>query len=244
MFLALDTSTLTLSLALAHGRAEAVRVIEEVTLGPPEKQSELLPGAIGALLARHELALERLEGIAVGLGPGSFTGLRIGMASAKALAWASGVRLVGVPSFRALALEGPEERPLFICTVARTQELYVACYRRRGLSLERLAAEEALSFRELAARVFATSGALVLGPAIAAVRPALLEAGLPEPSLFAGAAWPRAGLLARLVEFPPSQTQSELFAMEPMYVRASEAERNPKFPPLPGPVPGARLKED
>lgn len=244
MFVALDTSTLTMSLALVEGRGEAVRVVELVTVGPPRKQSELLPGAIGELLARHQVSISSLEGVAVGLGPGSFTGLRIGMSSAKALCYAAGLKLAGVPSFRALALEGPEGRPLFVAAVARTNELYVATFIRRGAALEQTSAEDAISPAQLVERVRATEGAVILGPAVEPTRAAFAKAGLPEDRLLDVAPWPSAVNLARLTEFPQTQTLDTLFSLEPMYVRASEAERNPKFPPLPGPAPTARLKED
>lgn len=244
MFLALDTSTLTLSLALAEGRGADVRILEEVTIGPPKKQSELLPGAIGELLARHGVPLASLEGIAVGLGPGSFTGLRIGLSSAKALCYGAGVKLVGVPSFAAAALEGPEARPQFVCAVARTNEVYVGTFVRRGLTVERISPEDAMSPAELGARVRETPDAVLIGPAVAPTRAAFLAAGVPEERILDVAPWPSAANLARLVAFPVQQALEATFSLEPMYVRASEAERNPKFPPLPGPAPSARLKED
>src|SRR5215217_5082150 len=110
MLLALDTSTLTLSLALVErmddeGGGGGVRALEHHVVGPPAKQSEVLPGVIGELLARHGVKLAELEGLVVGLGPGSFTGLRIGLSAAKALAYAAGLKLVGASSLAALALE-------------------------------------------------------------------------------------------------------------------------------------------
>ncbi|HLM44702.1 MAG TPA: tRNA (adenosine(37)-N6)-threonylcarbamoyltransferase complex dimerization subunit type 1 TsaB, partial [Myxococcaceae bacterium] len=95
MFLTLDTSTLTLSLALAEREGEGVRVLEHVVVGPPKKQSEVLPGIVGELLARQGVALKSLEGLALGLGPGSFTGLRIGLSCLKGLAYAAGLKVAG-----------------------------------------------------------------------------------------------------------------------------------------------------
>ena len=66
MFLALDTSTLTLSMALLERRVSAegpLNVVEHVLLGPPRKQSEMLPGVVGELLDRHGVKLAELEGI-------------------------------------------------------------------------------------------------------------------------------------------------------------------------------------
>ncbi|RKI29201.1 tRNA (adenosine(37)-N6)-threonylcarbamoyltransferase complex dimerization subunit type 1 TsaB, partial [Corallococcus sp. AB004] len=64
VLLALDTSTLTLSLALVERQGDAVRAVEHVVVLPPEKQSEALPGVVGDLLQRHGLKLKDLEGLA------------------------------------------------------------------------------------------------------------------------------------------------------------------------------------
>ncbi len=219
-------------------------VVEHVTRGPPQKQSELLPGVIGELLARHAVRLEALEGLAVGLGPGSFTGLRIGLATAKALAYAARVRLAGVSSLRAVALEGPEGRLLIPSAVARQDELYAGFYRRRGEALEEVEPEQALRPAELAARLAATEDALALGPSIAEYRAKLEAAGAPPERLQDAPPWPSAVSIARLARLPEAFEPQAVFSMEPHYVRASEAERNPKFPPLPGAAPTSRLKED
>lgn len=244
MFLVLDTSTLTLSLALVEQVGEDSRPLEHVVVGPPQKQSEVLPGLIGELLARHGLKLAELEGLAVGLGPGSFTGLRIGLATMKALAYATGLKVAGASSLAAVALEGPEGPPLFCLAVARKDDLYLGAYRRHGRSVEALEPETAMSPEEVAARMAAQPEALALGPALADYRAALEAAGVAPHRLLMGPAYPSAVELARLVRFPETQSLEALFALEPHYVRASEPERNPKFPPLPGPAPTARLKED
>jgi tRNA threonylcarbamoyladenosine biosynthesis protein TsaB len=244
VFLALDTSTLTLSLALVERLGEDVRVLEHVVVGPPQKQSEVLPGVIGELLGRHGVKLAELEGLAVGLGPGSFTGLRIGLASVKALAYATRLKVVGVSSLAAVALEGPEGPPLFCLAVARKDDLYLGAYRRRGRSVEALEPETAMSPEDVAARMAAEPEALALGPALTDYRAALEAAGVAPARLLSGLMFPSAVELARLARFPETQTMEAVFALEPHYVRASEPERNPKFPPLPGPVPTSRLKED
>jgi tRNA threonylcarbamoyladenosine biosynthesis protein TsaB len=244
VFLSLDTSTLTLSLALVERVGEDVRAIEHVVVGPPQKQSEALPGVIGELLARHGVKLAELEGLAVGLGPGSFTGLRIGLASVKALAYAAHLKVAGASSLAAVALEGPEGPPLFCLAVARKDDLYLGAYRRRGWSVEALEPETAMSPEEVAARMAAEPEAVALGPALIDYRAALEAAGVAPQRLLPGPAFPSAVELARLVHFPEAQPLEAIFTLEPHYVRASEPERNPKFPPLPGPAPTARLKED
>ena len=245
MLLALDTSTLTLSLALLEGEPGGeLRVLEHWAEGPPRKQSQMLPGVIHELLERHRASLPQLSAIAVGLGPGSFTGLRIGLATAKALSYAAQVPLVGVPSLQAAALEGPEGVPLRPVAVVRQGELYVGHYRRRGGQVERLSPEEAWEPERLAEALRQAPGAVALGPAVAEYRARLLAAGAPEAALLEVASYPSAVSVARLAALPASFDLQALFAIEPLYIRGSGAERNPKFPPLPGPEPIARIRED
>ena len=245
MLLALDTSTLTLSLALVERGAEGhLQAVEEVAYGPPHKQSELLPRVVGELLSRHQVALGELEGICLGLGPGSFTGLRVGLATVKALAYATGLRLAGASSLAAVALEGPEEALLVPCAVARQDELYMGVYRRRGDEVEQVEPEDAVAPAALAALLASRPGAVALGPAVREYRAKLQALGAPPAQLLDAPAWPSALAVARLARFPATFDLQALFALEPHYVRASEAERNPRFPPLPGPVPVSRLRED
>lgn len=250
VFLVLDTSTLTLSAALfraersVSGRLERLEEVAALTEGPPKKQSELLPGVLDALLRRAGVELAQLAGLGLGLGPGSFTGLRIGLSSLKALAYAARVPLAGASSLAAAAMEGPEGRPLYATAVARRGELYVGRYRREGHSVTALEPEDAMSPAELAARLQAESEGVVLGPAVEEYRAELERLGVAPERLLEVAPYPRAQALARLIAFPAAFDAKATFALEPQYVRASEAERNPKFPPLPGPVPGSRLKEE
>jgi len=243
MFVALDTSTLTLSRALVERAGRRTVAGEAEARGPPRTQSDLLPAAIIELLKRHRVALDALEGIAVGLGPGSFTGLRIGLATAKALAYAKGIRVAGASSLAAVALAGPEGVPLFPCAVARQGELYVGFYRRAGDVLEQTAPEEAITPEQLARLLEERQDAIALGPAIQSYRAELGSRGVPAGRLMDEPHHPSALAIAKLTTFPSERTLAAIFALEPHYVRASEAERNPAFPPQPGPPPSARILE-
>jgi tRNA threonylcarbamoyladenosine biosynthesis protein TsaB len=243
VFLALDTSTLTLSLALLH-RGPPVRVIEQVLHGPPRKQSEMLPGVIAELLGRHGVELRELEALVVGLGPGSFTGLRIGLATAKALAYAARIPITGASSLAAVALEGPERGEVWPIAVARQQDLYVGRYRRRGDRVESLGPEEAHAPAEVAARMVHAPDAVLLGPAAPEYREQFVRLGVEPDRILSEGIVPSAGALGRIARIPEVFDQQALFALEPHYVRPSEAERNPRFPPAPGVAPGARLREE
>jgi len=109
--LALDTSTPSTTCALI----EEDRVIWEKVVGPPQKAGDVLPGALGDL--------GQADAIAVGLGPGSFTGLRVGLAAAKTIAWARRLPLAGASSLQALAFDRPGR--VHAATEARKNELFV-----------------------------------------------------------------------------------------------------------------------
>lgn len=240
MRLALDTSTLTTSLALVEGGAP----VEEVLLPPPARQSAVLPQAIDALLGRHGVAPASLEGFVVGLGPGSFTGLRVGLATMKGLAYAVERPLVGASSLAAVALDGPEGVELFTCAVVKRGELYLGRYVRRGDAVEALAPESWLTVEAFAATLSATPGAKAVGPGLATTRERLLELGVDAARLLETPLVPRAAAVAKLAQLPAAWDKAAAFALEPHYLRGSGAEENPKFPPLPGVEPKARLKDD
>jgi len=239
MLIALDTSTLTLSLALI---GPGPVLLAEVAHPPPKKQSEMLPHALSELLAQHGHALSDVTGYAVGLGPGSFTGLRIGLATVKALAYAQRCPVGGASSLAALALDGPPAVSLVPAMVARKGEVYVGFYRNTGDGLVQESPEEAWTPAQLGAHLLAHPEARALGPGATELADNLLEAGAARTQLLGGQAFPRAWAVARLARLPTEYVPEALFALEPHYLRASEAERNPKFPPLPGPTPKARIR--
>ena len=194
------------------------------------------------LLAGVRLTLDDVQGLVVGLGPGSFTGLRIGLATVKGLAYARRLPVAGASSLAALALECPEDTPLAAVAVARRGELYLGRYRRSGMRVQALAPEEACTEAELARWLEAEPAARVVGPAVHEAAEAIRAAGVPAARLLLSPDIPSAWALAQLAELPPAFDLQALSALEPHYLRASEAERNPRFPPLPGPVPAARIR--
>lgn len=242
--LGIDTSTLTLSLALLKRENGTLTTVEHVEVGPPKKQSEILPGAVGELLERHSLKVKDLSGIAVGLGPGSFTGLRIGLSTAKALAYSARIPLAGASSLGASASAGPENVTLFVIAVARINDLYLGRYGRSGASVEKLSDEEALSPEELKARLDAEPDAVLMGPAAPEYGPKLVTLGLSAARVQNVGLVPSAVSLVQLAAFPADYDEKAVFSLEPHYIRSSGAEMNPKFPPLPGVDPVARIKQD
>ncbi len=99
-FLAIETATDLCSVAVLKGSQIAI----EMVLSQPRAHSENLVPMIKDVLAYADVPSESLTGIAVSKGPGSYTGLRIGVSAAKGLAFAHDIDLIGVPSMEALAL--------------------------------------------------------------------------------------------------------------------------------------------
>lgn len=140
--LALDSSTRSCSVAVAiDGRAAS-----EVSTVSNRTHSLHLMGMVRDALALAEVGLKEIDGFAVTIGPGSFTGLRIGISTAKGLAFAAGKPCVGVSSLEALAsacLPWPER----ICVLmdARKGEVYTAVYQESDGRLERIGDERVLA---------------------------------------------------------------------------------------------------
>lgn len=123
MILAIDTTSEFGSIALTERNV----TIEEVALHEPEGFGHVLFGHIERLLAKHGMTAHQVECIAAAAGPGSFTGVRVGLAAAKGLAEATGKRVVAVSNLRALAWFG--KAPLRAVTIdARRGEVYAAVY--------------------------------------------------------------------------------------------------------------------
>jgi len=127
--LAIDTATNSCSVALADNFS----LLGEITLVTAETHSKHLLKMIDQVLDLAGLTSAQVDGFAVTRGPGSFTGLRIGLSVVKGLAVASGKPVVAVSSLEALAFRFPLT-PLLICTMidARKKEVYAGGYRFRA----------------------------------------------------------------------------------------------------------------
>ena len=131
LVLALDTATPTLVAGLARWFLDAgTEVLAERAVPSGNRHAELLTPAIRAVLADAGLAMADLDALVTGLGPGPFTGLRVGVVTAVALADARGLPVVGVCSLDAI---GSGART--VVTDARRKEIYWATYADDGSRL-------------------------------------------------------------------------------------------------------------
>jgi tRNA threonylcarbamoyladenosine biosynthesis protein TsaB len=195
--------------------------------------------AVDGILRDPAAAGRKVTHVAVSSGPGSFTGLRVGMAAAKGFCFGWGVPLVPVPTLHALAWRFRREGAA-ICPLqdARKGEFYSATFRFAGGSLARLSPDAALSPEALAERLPAEGPVLFCGDGVAPAR-SFLSARLGARAIFPpeGEELPSASAVGELALelLRAGVPLPDPASVVPTYVRASEAEvkRSTNAPPAP-----------
>ena len=222
--LALETSAVTASAAVT----EDERLLAQSFQNSGLTHSATLMPMVSDLLKNTGLALKDMDVIAVAAGPGSFTGVRIGVAAAKGLAWPEDKPCAPCSTLESMAWQcahvGGE-----ICTAmdARRNQVYCARFRAEGGALIRLTEDRAMGLDELAAEVRAAAAPQALvGDGAHLVRAALEGQGLPcalmPPHLLYQTAW---GVARCALELARGGGLISAAAMAPSYHRLSQAER-------------------
>src|SRR5574337_850987 len=179
--LAVETSTLAGGAALLDGD----RLLGEYTLNIKATHSERLMAAVDRLLQDCGWKPEDLEGLAVAIGPGSFTGLRIGISAIKGLALGLGIPVAAVPTLDALAATLPfAAHPVCPVLDAKKGEVYVCLYHWADGAMVRDWEYLALAPEALAERLSLREPVIFLGDAVDSLR-SLLMAKLGGRALFA-----------------------------------------------------------
>ncbi|QDU57790.1 tRNA (adenosine(37)-N6)-threonylcarbamoyltransferase complex dimerization subunit type 1 TsaB [Aeoliella mucimassa] len=222
IILAIETSGKIASLALLEAQPADCQLLQQVALAADQRTAQALVPAMHQLLKSHNMDASQLGAIAVVTGPGSFTGLRIGVTAAKTLAYASETTLAGVNTLDTLAAQAPAQAARVWGVVdAQRGDLFAACYTtdmRQTLGesdpTQLLAAERWLEQLQ--------PGDVVIGPAAAryAVR-------LPEGAEMAPEAdcTPHAATVGQLGwQIINRQGGVDPFALVPHYHRLSAAE--------------------
>jgi tRNA threonylcarbamoyladenosine biosynthesis protein TsaB len=232
LVLALDTTTRTGSVAVARDG----RVLDRLVGDAGRPYAERVPADLLRSLDRAGVRLSDVDVFAVAIGPGSFTGLRIGIAAIQGCAFASGRPVVGVSALEALALAasaalslGPHGR-IGVWMDAQRQEVFSALYEIRGSgpdgSLETVEgpavdepASTAARWHQLLGGAWCPvvgDGAIRYGHVLAA------EAGLPVSVVEPPAIAPTIALVAERRALAGESTQPH--AIRPLYVRRPDAE--------------------
>lgn len=196
--LGIDTSSKVLSIALTKGR----ELITEETILADRKHSALLVPKIKELLERSGSGIADVDVFVVGTGPGSFTGLRIGVSALKGFGIATAKPCIGVPSIDAIALNVKEDSKLIAPIIdAKRENLYSAIYMRKKGRLIRKSQLLLLTVQELMKKINAIrnrSPVFFLGDAIALYREKMLH--ISNEAVFLGEEYwyPRASNLIQL----------------------------------------------
>ncbi|MDN5326154.1 MAG: tRNA threonylcarbamoyladenosine biosynthesis protein TsaB [Moorella sp. (in: firmicutes)] len=224
LVLGVDSATRVAAAAIGDDK----QLVAELFFNTRKNHSQRLLPMIAALLAETGVELADLDGLAVSLGPGSFTGLRIGLATVKGLAQAAGKPLVGIPTLDALAWNAWGV-PGLICPViqARRLEVYTALFRWQEGELCRLTPYQAVDPASLVSLLESyTAPVYFLGDGVAPYREVWQQLGarahfLPPPNNLS-----RAAAVAILGEERLRIGRpDDLSRLKPLYLRPAPAER-------------------
>ena len=238
-WLALETTSEWVSVAVWDAKGHGA--VAEVGVAAYQTLTQRLPDLVKAALQQAQASFADLALIAVSLGPGSFTSLRVGLAFAKGLAMALNKPIIGVPTLEALALaangvEGGLIVPLFPSRPSKPTEVYAAFFRVRDGELQRDGEDFACDFSQLVCRLQRRSepaitfaGVLPVG-AMAILSPLCalktlafpLTPQLPRATFVAQAAWQR---------WQRHPQPDDPIHLVPRYVLPSSAEEKSSLPP-------------
>lgn len=223
IILNIDSSTPVAGIAVADDQ----KLLGEIMINTKNTHSEKLMPMVQQLLQELEISMQDIDAVAVMQGPGSFTGLRIGMATAKGLAQGAGKRFIAVPTLDCFAYN-LIHYPGIICPVmnAQKKQVYTAIYR-GNQTLQRLSDYQAIAAEQLAQQLQALQEDVwFVGDGVEAFGDVFSNA-LGVQCHFADGhqILPRAGSLAMLAAQKAAAGQfDDIFGTELIYIRKSEAE--------------------
>ena len=190
--------------------------------------SRTLMPLVDAMLRESEQSLADMDLLAVAAGPGSFTGLRIGVSALKGLAWAADKPCCGVSTLEAMAQNLRHMDGLIVCSMdARRNQVYNAVFAAEGGQLTRLTPDRAIALSQLAEELQGDPRPkLVVGDGAQLCYDALTAAGIPAvlapPNLRMQSAWGVARQALALAQAGQTLSPAQLV---PVYHRLSQAER-------------------
>lgn len=225
LILALDSSATPASVALL----EEDKILSEFYINTKQTHSQTLMPMVETVLKLSQKTLEDLDCIAVSAGPGSFTGVRIGVASVKGLAMTRNIPCAGVSTLRAMA-ENARGMDCIVCAVmdARCGQVYNAMFRVTGEAIERLCEDRALPISELYTECEAYGDQLMLvgdGAALCYRTFAAFGAKIMQPQLQFQRASGVAFVAGEMLETGKTVTPD---ALVPVYLRLPQAKRELK----------------
>jgi tRNA threonylcarbamoyladenosine biosynthesis protein TsaB len=224
LILGIDTATPQVSVAV--GGHEGVLALAQTARG--RQHAEALTPAIQFTCRQARIELSEISVVAVDLGPGLFTGLRVGVAAAKAMAYALRVPMIGVPSLDLIAFPLRYSPRLIVAAVdARRGELFTASYRQVPGGMQRLTPHHVVSPDDLASELLASAEeCLLVGDG--ALRYREMFEGLHKVEILEeDLAYPSASSLVMLAHAQALREQwVKPWDLQPLYLRKPDAEIN------------------
>lgn len=219
--LAIDTSTQTLAVALI----QKGKLIAKASVTGQMRHSDKLLPVCERLMKQAEIRVKQVDLIAIGKGPGSFTGLRVGYAFTKGLAMADDIPVVPFSSMELVAYNAHKSDPLIAVMLdARRERFYFGLYRKKGVLVETLHEPTLLSLDEIAAKLEQHGAVAVTGDALRRFSNEI-ALRLPKATLYPEKDWnARPVNIARLLAGKSELTHASAMKLVPEYLRLSEAE--------------------
>ena len=218
--LALETSAKSVSVAVTEDGVPLASSYQNTGL----THSRTLMPLLDAMLTSSGLELQDMDALAVAAGPGSFTGLRIGVSALKGLAWAAEKPCCGVSTLEAMARNLAHMDALIVCAMdARRNQVYNALFEAKNGVLTRLTPDRAIAVAELAEELRGeTRRLLVLGDGGQLCRDGLAQLGVESELAPAQLLYQNAVGVGLAAEHGTPVSAQEL---APVYLRISQAER-------------------
>jgi tRNA threonylcarbamoyladenosine biosynthesis protein TsaB len=223
LILSADTSSSRFSIALSRG----VMLIDEFETGAPDRHSSDLLPAIDKLLSKNSCGIEDVGALCIGLGPGSFTGLRVGITTMRALAISLKRPIAGISSIDAIAHNASGHNST-ICLVidARQNKVYARLYRCNGKVITPKSKILLLGIKDLLKKNKARGPVLFLGDGLKQHKEDILkQEGLnaefaPEPLWY-----PKAAVIGRLgYDRLKRGGRDNAFTLSPLYIYPKECQ--------------------
>lgn len=230
-WLILESSSRAARIGLARGG----RVVRATVLDDSRRHARDLASTVAEVLNEESLGPGDLAGVMVGRGPGSYTGLRVGLMSAKALAYATGCQLRAVETFAAIAEQAPAEAAaLWVIADALQNQIYAQCFERMEHTWRPVGALRIVAFEVWLSQL--VSGAWISGPGIKPYEGRLLPGCRLVPEMDREAHVESVFTVGSRVS---PLSREALFALEPLYLRGSSAEEKAQAKERPrGATPG------
>ncbi|MGA2775694.1 MAG: tRNA (adenosine(37)-N6)-threonylcarbamoyltransferase complex dimerization subunit type 1 TsaB [Candidatus Omnitrophota bacterium] len=217
--LALDSTTKILTLGIYNDGVEA-----EYNLEVGRKLSQVIDKSVERVLAASGLTLREINYFASGLGPGSFTGMRVGISFIKGLSWANKKPVIGLSTLDIIAQQVEEDsQPIIVSLDARRNLIYSCIYKKTSGRLKKMSPYMLLSIGDLLKKT--PKGSLILGDALSLYAENFLKAAKGANLLGKEFWYPKAHNLIRLTLAKIKEKKVyDAFSVKPIYLYPKECQ--------------------